>query len=225
MSKPTVVIVPGSWQKPIVWDGFRAVLLAGLADDVAALRHVLEPLIEHQGQDVVLLCHSSGGVVGSNAVEGLDAPTRRADGKTGGAVRVAFLSAFMLPRGMSLLDMFGGTPAPWMVVEGDRVTGNPELFPEVEFNDLSPDEQVRWSKEATHTWAALFGTPSGYEPWAGGMPCAYIVCEDDRALPPQHQRGMALLLGPEPRAASAKSGHRPFLSVPKELLRALEKVC
>lgn len=137
MSKATIVVVPGAWQKPIVWDGFRATLKsagyeseyvtlptnggtetppAGLAEDVVAVRAALEPLVE-QGKEVVLLCHSSGGVIGSNAVEGFDAASHKAAGKTGGVVRVVFLAAFMLPKGQSLLGLLGGNPLPWMVVE------------------------------------------------------------------------------------------------------------
>jgi alpha-beta hydrolase superfamily lysophospholipase len=139
MSKPTVVIVPGVWQKPVVWDAFRVTLekagypssvhvalpttggtetpLAGLAEDVAVVRGVLEPLVDQQGREVVLLCHSSGGVIGSNAVEGFDLASRKAAGKTGGVIRVVFLSAFMLPKGQSLLALLGGNPLPWMKVE------------------------------------------------------------------------------------------------------------
>jgi alpha-beta hydrolase superfamily lysophospholipase len=134
--KPTVVIVPGSWQLPLVWDEFRAVLaranyqsyhvalpsvggtelpLTGLPEDVAAVQHVIGGLADH-GDEIILLCHSSGGVVGSNAVEGYDVASRKAAGKKGGVVRVVYLSAFMLPKDQSLLGMLGGVPLPWMVV-------------------------------------------------------------------------------------------------------------
>lgn len=136
--KPVLVIVPGSWQLPTVWDGFRTLVRdvagveshhvalptvgsdatpqPGLTDDVAAVRRVLEPLLD-EGRKVVLLCHSSGGVVASNAVEGYDVAARRVAGKQGGVARVVYLAAFMLPQGQSLLDMLGGEPLPWMVVE------------------------------------------------------------------------------------------------------------
>jgi len=139
-TKPTVVVVPGSWQTPVVWDGFRALAekeggfpavahvalptiggtetpLAGLAEDVAAVRAILGPLVDEQEKDVVLLCHSSGGISGSNAVEGWDCATREKEGKKGGVVRIVFLAAFMLPKEQSLLGMLGGQPAPWMVVD------------------------------------------------------------------------------------------------------------
>lgn len=98
------------------------------------------------------------------------------------------------------------------------------MYPQVGFNDMSPDEQARWSKEATHASAVLFGTPSGYEPWANGIPCSYIFCSDDNALPLPFQRGMVQQLGPEPRTAALESGHCPFLSMPDELLNGLESV-
>jgi len=104
------------------------------------------------------------------------------------------------------------------------VTGHPDLFPEVGFNDLSPEQQARWGKEATHTSAALFATPSGYEPWANGIPCSYIHTEKDNALPLPYQHGMVQQLGPEPRVATLQSGHCPHLSMPEELLKALEVV-
>ena len=134
--KPTIVIVPGSWQLPLVWDEFRAQLaraqyqsyhvdlpsiggttlpLTGLAEDVAAVQSVVRGFADC-GDEIILLCHSSGGVVGSNAVEGFDVATRKAAGKKGGVVRVVYLSAFMLPAGQSLLGMLGGVPLPWMVV-------------------------------------------------------------------------------------------------------------
>jgi pimeloyl-ACP methyl ester carboxylesterase len=133
---PTVVIVPGSWQLPSVWVEFRAILaraghpahhvslpsvggtdlpLTGLPEDVAAVRAQLDQLAD-QGDEIILLCHSSGGVVGANAVEGYDIATRKANGKNGGVIRIVYLSAFMLPKDQSLLGMLGGVPLPWMVV-------------------------------------------------------------------------------------------------------------
>ncbi|KAI5457672.1 alpha/beta-hydrolase [Mariannaea sp. PMI_226] len=231
-AKPTIVIVPGSWQKPIAWDGFQEKLnqagypteyvplktvggtelpLAGLAEDVAEVQAVLTKL-SNEGKKVVLLCHSSGGVVGSNSVPGFDV--------TG----IIYLSAFMIPKGKSLMDMLGGQPLPWMDIQGDRVSGNLEMLPQVAFNDLNAEDQAKWVQEMTHTSAALFATPSNYEPWANGVPCKYIFCSNDNALPHPIQQQMALQLGPEPRTATVEAGHCPFLSVPDKLLVAIQAV-
>ncbi|KAL2136183.1 hypothetical protein VTI74DRAFT_5061 [Chaetomium olivicolor] len=242
---PTVVIVPGAWQLDNAWDEFRAVLsraghnayhvslpsvggtelpLTGLPEDVAAVRSVIGGLAD-KGDEIILLCHSSGGVVGSNAVEGYDVATRQAAGKKGGVSRIVYVSAFMLPKGQSLLGMLGGQPLPWMVVDGDRVTGDPTMMPEIGFNDLPDDQKAYWATQVTYTSAALFAAESQFEPWNNGIPGSYIFCTLDNALPYSLQQGMAeqLKLGPNPRNATVESGHCPFLSMPERLLGAFKQ--
>lgn len=136
-TKPTIVIVPGAWQRIAAFVPFADILrksgydaecvgvpstggtelpLTGLPEDVAAIRAVLEPLVEG-GKDVVVLAHSAGGVSGSAAVRGLDARTRKEAGLSGGVILVTYMAAFMIPKGVSIMDMLGGQPLPWMVVE------------------------------------------------------------------------------------------------------------
>lgn len=142
-SKPTIVIVPGAWQLISVFVPFADLLktkgfdteivdmpsvggtqlpLTGLAEDIAAVRAVVQPLVE-AGREVVLLTHSAGGVSGGGAVKGLDVRARREAGLPGGVVRVIYMAAFMVPKGSSLLQMLGGKPAPWMVVEVSLASG------------------------------------------------------------------------------------------------------
>lgn len=133
-NKTTIVIVPGAWQLRSSWEGFISILksagylteyveqptlggttipLAGLADDVKAVRDTLDVLV-NEGKQVIILCHSAGGLVASNAVEGLDTASRVAGGLKGGVSQIIFMSAFMVPAGKSLLEMLGGQPLPWM---------------------------------------------------------------------------------------------------------------
>lgn len=144
-SKPTIVIVPGAWQRVAAFGPFADRLrhagypvecvavpstgdtgpppLAGLPEDVAAVRAALRPLVEDEGRDVVVLAHSAGGVSGSAAVRGLDAATRRAAGLPGGVARVVYMAAFMIPRGKSIMGMLGGQPLPWMIVQVCMIGG------------------------------------------------------------------------------------------------------
>jgi pimeloyl-ACP methyl ester carboxylesterase len=243
-AQPSVVIVPGSWQLSNVWAEFRAILgraghpsyhvslpsvggtvlpLTGLPEDVAAVRTRLDQLAD-QGDEIILLCHSSGGVVGANAVEGYDLATRKAAGKKGGVIRVVYLSAFMLPQDQSLLGMLGGVPLPWMLVDGDRVTGDPNMMPEIGFNDLPDDMKLYWSKQVTWTSAALFAAPSQFEPWNNGIPGSYIFQTIDNALPLHLQQAMAAQLGPDQPNATINAGHCGFLSMPERLMAALKSV-
>lgn len=136
-TKPVIVIVPGAWQLPSAFAPFADLLrsngfdtevvampsvggtqlpLTGLTEDIAAVRRVIHPLAE-AGREVVLLTHSAGGVSGGGAIKGLDARARKEAGLPGGVTRIIYMAAFMVPKGSSLLEMLGGKPAPWMVLE------------------------------------------------------------------------------------------------------------
>lgn len=155
-SKPTILLVPGAWQLTTVFGPLRELLhksgyetgvvklpstggtvlpLTGLPEDIAAIRAALEPLVA-AGKDVVLLAHSAGGVSGSAAVKGFDVRTRRQAGLPGGVTRVVYMTAFMLPKGSSLMEMLGGQPLPWMVVE---VMNDPHIWLHPKF-DARPNE-------------------------------------------------------------------------------------
>ncbi|KAG8169188.1 hypothetical protein KVR01_001937 [Diaporthe batatas] len=243
-SKPTIVIVPGAWQLTSCFAPFADLLkskgfdnevvdmpsvggtqlpLTGLPEDVAAVRAVVQPLVA-AGKEVVLLAHSAGGISGGGAVKGLDLKTRQQAGLPGGVVRMIYMTAFMVPKGSSLLQMLGGQPPPWMVVDGDRITVDPDVVQELGYSDLPPEERQKWSREMTHTSAALFAGASEYEPWKDGVPCAYILTEDDGALPYALQQQMAAQLSPEEPKILIKANHSPYLSVPAELLTAIEKI-
>lgn len=82
----------------------------------------------------------------------------------------------------------------------------------------------KWAKEVSHTSAALFVGKSEYEPWADGVPCAYIFTKQDGALPFPLQQKMAQQLGPDPVTVELDANHCPFLSMPEQLLSAVDKI-
>ncbi|KAL4881846.1 alpha/beta-hydrolase [Aspergillus karnatakaensis] len=238
-SKPTIVFSIGSWLTPASFDTVREKLSAKripsevpahpsvgaepptktLTDDIASLRSVLVRLVE-EGKDVVVVGHSSGGISASGAAEGLTKADRKAAGLAGGVVMIVFMAAFVLDKGQSLLDMLGGQPLPWMDIQGDyvRCSGGPE----VAFHDVAPNEQQKWASSLLHTSRELFAGAATYEPWHT-TPSAYIVTEEDRALPLPYQEGMAAKLGTE-LIYRLKSSHSPFLSVPDQLVDVLEEL-
>lgn len=98
------------------------------------------------------------------------------------------------------------------------------MIPQVAFSDLAPEDQVKWAKEMTYTSAALFASPALYEPWANGVACSYIFTVNDGAIPLPVQQGLAQQLGPEAKTASLKSNHSPHVSMPEDLVKAIESV-
>jgi pimeloyl-ACP methyl ester carboxylesterase len=135
-SQTQIVVVPGAWHYPSSFEpvtkrlqaaGYtvRAELMPStgnpdppkdLSADVAALNALVDTAIG-PGNDVVVVCHSWGGMVTSSAFDGRSARERASKGLKGGVVRVGYLSAFMPPKGVSLWDMIGGSAMPWMDVQ------------------------------------------------------------------------------------------------------------
>ncbi len=137
IAKPTVTVVHGAWQPIESWKVFAEMMetlgheteivplpsidgdetpLPGLREDYEAVAAVLTRQAD-EGKEIVLRCHSYGGVVGSCAVEGLDLASRKKAGKKGGVLIIVYMSCFMLRKGTSLLEALGGVPAPWMDVQ------------------------------------------------------------------------------------------------------------
>lgn len=97
------------------------------------------------------------------------------------------------------------------------------MMPQIAFNDLPTEQAALYVSQMSHSAAVVFATPSTYEPWANGVPCAYIFCTDDNVLPFQIQQQMASQLGPEPTTFTLKAGHCPFLSIPDKLVEVIGK--
>ncbi|KAL4908878.1 hypothetical protein BDW74DRAFT_165599 [Aspergillus multicolor] len=229
MTQPTIVFSLGAWSTPAVFDAVRSRLhslgfdsecaarpsvdaeppLKTFEDDVASLRSVLTRLAE-EGKDIIVVAHSYGGMVASSAVEGLGP----AKGDRGKVVKVIYLAAFALDKGQSLLGLLDGNLLPWMKLEGDYVyTDNTTIW-----HDLPAAEQETWAAKARGTSRLVFSGENAYEPWRDiGIPCAYIICEQDLALPPPLQEMLAeKVAGPE-RTFRLPGGHCPFLTIPDHL--------
>ncbi|CAI7625443.1 unnamed protein product [Penicillium glandicola] len=238
MDKPTFVFSLGAWLTPIVFDALRDRLNTlgypskcpahpsigaeppslTLEDDVASMRRVLTTLAD-EGKDIVLVAHSYGGVVASAASEGVVKHVRAEIGKPGGIVKVVYLAAFALDKGQSLLGVLGGDYLPWMKIEGDYVhadgTGG--------WQDLTLEEQEKWNHTTMHISRAVFSGAATYEPWHD-VPCSYIICEQDQALPPPIQELFASKMGGPDTTYRLPSSHSPFLSMPDRLVGVLGEI-
>jgi Alpha/beta hydrolase family len=119
MMASTILFVPGLWEGPSVFDSLSSLLAADgfntevaslpstgtispgnptMKDDIAAIRQRLVPLVS-RGDNVLLVLHSAGGFLGSEAMQGLDVKQRRERGEKGGVVGIVFLTAGLIPEG------------------------------------------------------------------------------------------------------------------------------
>ena len=67
-------------------------------DDIATIRSSVEALTSDH-KEILMVLHSGGGFLGSNAIEGLTAKARTAQGLKGGVVGIVFLTAAIFPVG------------------------------------------------------------------------------------------------------------------------------
>lgn len=113
-TKPTIILIPGIWEGPKVYSEVSSSLSAlsyptksislpstgttsdskiSMHDDIASIRSDIAPLIENENQDLILVCHSAAGYLGSGAIEGLGWKQRQANGLKGGVKRLVFVAA------------------------------------------------------------------------------------------------------------------------------------
>jgi pimeloyl-ACP methyl ester carboxylesterase len=233
MAKPQIVLVPGAAHTPEcmvpLMDKLRALGYtthcrqmasvdnpnppADLSEDIAVVRSVVEEAIG-QGNDVIIVPHSWGGVVTGTALQGVSKQEREAEGLKGGVTRIAYMASFMLPEGMSLMARMQGTSAPRIFAPTGTGPNLVCVNPEFLYNDLPEHEQKHWATTLKSHGIPASTTPTTDAAWRR-IPTSYLVCEDDLALPLAMQELMiqeAKEAGVEVDVTRIKSGHSPFLS-------------
>ncbi|KAI0870052.1 Alpha/beta hydrolase fold-1 [Hypoxylon argillaceum] len=238
-SKPTVFFSPGAFHTPWVFDNVRSILSSrgfetgaaalltagttdrniGIYDDAANLHSKLAALVD-EGKEVVLVGHSFGGLVISNAVEGLSLKQRASEGKPGGILILIYLTALAIPAGTDLVRNFDPNNLVWNdPVDGFIAAKSPlDMF----YHDVEPSLAKKAVDNLTTMPFDKAKEPSRYEPWNNGFEVGYIFAEADRALPIYLQKAMASQFPDGYFAASIACGHSPSLSNPDELADAIQ---
>lgn len=123
--KPTILLLSGAWHPAACLDTLRAELqkasyttvneqLAclspsdpsahGVSTDATYIRDSLLLPLLNDGKRVVMVMHSYAGHPGSGAAYGLSVEERQEAGLKGGVVGLIYMTAFMVPSGMSNVD-------------------------------------------------------------------------------------------------------------------------
>ncbi|RDW75805.1 hypothetical protein BP5796_06626 [Coleophoma crateriformis] len=265
MSKPVFLLVPGAWHSP---DSFspttkllekagyevKGVNLPSVGasphhtsneQDVQAIRNALNPILS-SGKDVVVVMHSYGGTIGSEALGEYVADLEKGEKPgRGKVVRMVFCTAFCLPMGTSLMKALHMKPLPWFIINVGQVfyrvpqvTSNQETQEdeseiragtpkEIFYNDISYAEAAPLIAHLKGQGYKTLFSDLTVEPWRI-VPSTYILCEADNAIPIQVQEGMiAHAQSIAPNAFDViercSAGHSPFLSQPEWLAEKLIK--
>ena len=201
-TKPTIVLVHGAWAdasgfaaeiRALQDRGFRAIGFAnplrGLADDARYLADFLRSL----AGPLVLVGHSYGGAVISAAANGNEQ-----------VKALVFFSGWMPDEGESIAQVFETSegslagpalrPVPFTGPDGSEGGQDLYLDPE-QFRAVFAADVDRGTSDVMaatqRPWSgAGFYEPSGPPAWKT-LPCWYLLCTEDKAIPPATQRFMA----------------------------------
>jgi pimeloyl-ACP methyl ester carboxylesterase len=221
-SKTCVVLVHGafadasSWRKVIPLlekDGFTVngvqIPLKSLADDVATTKRV----IDAQKDDVILVGHSYGGAVITDAAAG--------NAKVKALVYVA---AFVPDEGETLgglIERFSPSPlgTALMPDSAGYLYIDRTKFQNVFANDLPENEAAVLAATQKPIAGAIFGEDVKAAAWKT-IPSWYVVSTQDNAINPDLERFMAKRIGAQMK--EIKASHVGFISQPAEIAKVIE---
>ncbi|KAJ5660695.1 uncharacterized protein N7484_000067 [Penicillium longicatenatum] len=200
--------------------------LASDFEDVVVLNEILEKLIQQEGKQVLLVGHSSGGWMATQAaIPKLQYKTRQENGQPGGLIGLFYYAAFAIPVNESISGFFQPKDGsfympPWLRFYKHGAAGvgtlvEPEKYL---FNGLDAESAAKWS--ATLTASPINTGVLTNDPYST-LPCAYLVCDDDLILPKMGQEAMIGLQSANGNTFTvyhAAAGHSAHLTCTQELV-------
>jgi len=230
------VLISGAWHAAWCWErvvpllqrqGHTAVApdLLGMGPDPTPLAEVtlarwadqVADLIRREPEPVVLVGHSRGGIVISEAAERVPERIRR----------LVYLAAILLPHGETVLGSMnrGGDRESFLQPGPDNTTTVPAAAVGPAFYNTTPAEWVeRAAGLLTPEPMTVFSTPVALsEARFGRVARAYIECAEDRAVPLDRQRAFQQRLPCDP-VITLPTDHSPFYSAPEALAAALIEI-
>ncbi|KAK5637288.1 hypothetical protein RRF57_013000 [Xylaria bambusicola] len=240
-SKPTIFFLPGGFHTSWIYDTVRNILSdrgyatgasdlvsvgttdasVGMHSDAAHIRSQLVQLID-EGKGVVLVAHSYGGIVTSNAVDGLSVQQRTAEGKEGGIVLILYLAALIVPAGRTFLSIVPPSPSQ----RKSEVKSDGFLTPKDPlynfYNDVEPSLATKAIAALRPMSPQVLRDEVKHEPWKQGFEVGYIFTVNDNQLPIDVQKTMSSQFPDGSFSANLASGHSPFLNIPDALADVIE---
>jgi pimeloyl-ACP methyl ester carboxylesterase len=233
----TVLLVHGAWHGAWCWAALQTELerrgvpslaidlpghglstepLADLVTDADAVAGALALLAERGRDDVVLVGHSYGGAVITEAA-----------GDATNVAHLVYVAAFALDAGESVMGLLGSLPPePTPLADAMRIgddgiaTLDAELAPAALYGDSSPEAVAAALARVSGQPLASFTQPVTATP-RDRLGSTYVLCTRDQAVAPGHQRVMA---GRCDRVVELDSDHSPMITRTGELADVIERL-
>ena len=240
--RPLVLLVHGAWHGAWCWAALQSELdqhgIASLAIDLPGHGASTLPLSDMHGdaqhvadialkigRPVLLVGHSYGGGVIGEAAHILRNST------TAPVQHLLYLTAFCLDTGESVGGLAASLPPEDALLNAailpgpDGASGGTLVLDCTKAHDalygccptnVSDAAIARLSPQPM----ATFGQPASGAPWKT-LPSTYVVCEQDQAVHPNHQRIMAERFG---AVHSLNTDHSPFVSMTVETAAIIKNI-
>jgi pimeloyl-ACP methyl ester carboxylesterase len=226
------VLIHGAWHGSWCWDKIVPLLekeghtvvvpdLPGHGNDKTPIPEIsLEAyanrvceVLDAQSEPVILVGHSMGGIVITQAAEYRPEKIKK----------LVYLTAFLLQNGEFLLQYAepdnDALVLPNLIMAEDQTyaTVKEDALQEVFYSDCSEEDVKRAKSLLVPQAAAPFATPVNTTPDNfGRVPRVYVACNRDRAISPSIQKKMYNNL-PCEKVIKMDTSHSPFFSAPEEL--------
>ncbi|KAL9620511.1 MAG: hypothetical protein Q9160_004980 [Pyrenula sp. 1 TL-2023] len=251
--KPTIIIIHGAWHVPRTYDKLTNALRhagyevhlpvlpsmngvhppnADLTADTTFIRSYVTDVVS-DGRTILVLMHSYGGQVGTNALTGLSVKERAIRGLSGGVANLIYMCSFALPEGWSMVDKvkkFGHEhllPLAFEFAEDDScVNRDPKTL--LVGPGISEDEAdqyvaslVRWNGKS------MYQAIENCAWKEDGIAVSYILTTGDMTVPLDYQKSMVKGMeehGKNVETVELETGHCPNLTMTQEVVNFVNRV-
>ncbi|KAF1995437.1 alpha/beta-hydrolase [Amniculicola lignicola CBS 123094] len=211
MSKPMIIIVPGSFAlasfydpvtKPFTSLGYtihtiqlvtsikKPGPLPTLADDAALVAKTVTQYAD-EGKDIVLVTHSYGGAPGTEGAKGLSKAEREKEGKKGGIVRIAYLTSLVPKVGQAAGEVLANGTAPKDMMAADEdgwlYHVDPARSAEYCCNDLPAEQGTAFLASFPQHSSVSFAGVLTYASYLD-VPVSWLFAENDKCVTPNVQQ-------------------------------------
>lgn len=250
MHLPTVVLVHGAWHTPANYQSYASALRAqgftvhcpllpscnkslppttSLQDDVNSVRELISSLAA-AGERILLIMHSYGGAVGTEAAQGLayPVPTTARGSEAGGVIHLLYLCAYILPPRTSVWDIVREAGFESIFEEHVRTADDGSTFPaDPALMFFAGDDSV--SKDTIDSalqFLVRFPRSALTAPVEGAVwrsiPVTYVLTKKDYGVPRIYQDIMLSKVreeGVELRTEDFDTCHSVFISREAEMVK------
>lgn len=224
---------------------------AGLADDAVFIGSKIKELVD-AGQDVVLVPHSYGGLVASEAAKGLTKQERLDAELPGGVISIVYLTCVVAEKGQSSGEMCAPLKLDWMIPleevshpfltleyiiililqQSDQFMYNTDAGIHRVFSDMPQDKALAAIRSMSASSVISFNEKVTHEAFRD-TPVSYIFCEKDAVLTPEWQMDRIEFLknarhDGKVNVVRFDAGHCPNVSNPmgaaRKVIEAMESI-